>query len=60
MELRLNRTLVGLALASTSLEGQDHSVAGKLVDPKAKPWGDGVSGSVNDYAAAAGFASLNR
>ena len=32
----------GLALPSTSFVVQDWVVAGKLVDPKAKPWDDGV------------------
>ena len=31
----------GLALPSTSFVGRDCAVAGKLVDPKAKPWDDG-------------------
>src|SRR5690606_32213445 len=32
----------GLAMPSTSFGRRDHEAAGKLVDPKAKPWGDGV------------------
>ena len=40
MELNLNRTAVGLALASTSLDQNHVRIGWKLLDPKAKPWDD--------------------
>jgi hypothetical protein len=33
----------GVALASTSFKGQDPAIAGKLVDPRAKPEDDGMN-----------------
>jgi hypothetical protein len=38
--------MVRLGLAIHSFIGQEHDAPDKLVDPKAKPWDDGIFGAV--------------